>query len=77
MLHSISPTWLFSGWFAAVALAVTSFAIGVVEPFMSGVGGVAAMVCHDAKPGKTVVVDGSSTAPQAARARGEQLQLQC
>ena len=23
MLHSISPTWLFSGWFAAVALAVT------------------------------------------------------
>src|ERR1041384_3800561 len=53
-----------AGGDAAVA---TAFAIGVVEPFMSGVGGVAAMVFHSSKTGQTVVVDGSSTAPLAAR----------
>src|SRR6202022_3124247 len=45
----------------------TAFAIGVVEPAMSGVGGVAAMVICFGSDGTTVVVDGSSAAPVAAR----------
>src|SRR5437588_3770361 len=56
-----------AGGNAVDAAVATAFAIGVVEPFMSGVGGVAAMVFHNAKTGRTVVVDGSSTAPLAAR----------
>ena len=56
-----------AGGNAVDAAVATAFAIGVVEPFMSGVGGVAAMVFHNSKTGKTVVVDGSSTAPLAAR----------
>src|SRR5215210_7577055 len=57
-----------AGGNAVDAAVATAFAIGVVEPFMSGVGGVAAMVFHNSKTGKTVVVDGSGVAPQAARA---------
>src|SRR3954468_21919137 len=56
-----------AGGNAIDAAVATAFAIGVVEPFMSGVGGVAALVFRDGKTGKTVVVDGSSVAPKAAR----------
>jgi gamma-glutamyltranspeptidase/glutathione hydrolase len=52
---------------AVDAAVATAFAIGVVEPFMSGVGGVAAMVIHLASRHVDVVIDGSSTAPVAAR----------
>lgn len=48
---------------AAVAAA---FAMAVVDPLTSGVGGVAAMVLH-APDGRTVVIDGSGVAPRAAR----------
>ncbi len=53
---------------AVDAAVATAFAIGVVEPAMSGVGGVAAMVIHSPSAGRSIVVDGSSMAPAAARA---------
>src|SRR5438034_10422661 len=57
-----------AGGNAIDAAVATAFAIGVVEPFMSGVGGGAALVFHQAATGKTLVVGGSSIAPNAARA---------
>ncbi len=52
---------------AVDAAVATAFAIGVVEPAMSGVGGVAAMVIYTHATGRAVVIDGSSMAPAAAR----------
>jgi gamma-glutamyltranspeptidase/glutathione hydrolase len=56
-----------AGGNAVDAAVATAFAIGVVEPFMSGVGGVTAMVMYSRSTGQTTVVDGSSRAPSAAR----------
>lgn len=48
---------------AAVAAA---FAIGVVEPFMSGLGGLAYVIAYQATSGRLVAIDGSVVLPQAA-----------
>ncbi|CAA9536098.1 MAG: Gamma-glutamyltranspeptidase @ Glutathione hydrolase [uncultured Thermomicrobiales bacterium] len=53
----------------AVDAAVTAaFALGVVEPFMSGVGGGGFLVAHLPERGETVVVDYAMVAPRAASA---------
>ena len=57
-----------AGGNAVDAAVATAFAIGVVEPAMSGLGGVAAMVIHSQSSGRDVVIDGSSVAPASARA---------
>ena len=49
---------------AAVAAA---FAVGVVEPFMSGVGGIAFLTYRDASTGETICLDGSTVLPRAIR----------
>lgn len=49
------------------AAVATAFAVGVVEPFMSGVGGIAFMVYRDAATGRTVCFDGSTVLPRAIR----------
>ena len=49
------------------AAVATAFAIGVVEPFMSGVGGVAWLVHHEAATGTISCLDGSTVLPAAIR----------
>jgi gamma-glutamyltranspeptidase / glutathione hydrolase len=49
---------------AAVAAA---FAIGVAEPFNSGVGGIAQLLYRDASTGKVTVFDGTSVLPRKIR----------
>ena len=55
------------GGSAIDAAIATAFAIGVVEPFMSGVGGIAFLVYRDSATGQTVCFDGSSVLPAAIR----------
>jgi gamma-glutamyltranspeptidase/glutathione hydrolase len=49
------------------AAIAAGFAIGVVEPFNSGLGGIAVLVYYDAKSGTTHVIDGTGTLPGASR----------
>lgn len=55
------------GGSAIDAAVATAFAIGVVEPFMSGIGGIAFLVYRDAATGETTCLDGSSVLPKAIR----------
>ena len=52
---------------AADAAVAAAFAVGVVEPFMSGLGGVACVVAHHASSGRTLTLDGAGVLPRAAR----------
>jgi gamma-glutamyltranspeptidase / glutathione hydrolase len=56
-----------NGGNAIDAAAATAFAIGVVEPWMSGIGGVGFMTIQKAN-GERVVIDYFGRAPEAARA---------
>jgi len=53
---------------AVDAAVAAGFAVGVVEPFNSGLGGIAVMVVHEARTGTTHVFDGTGTLPAATRA---------
>jgi gamma-glutamyltranspeptidase / glutathione hydrolase len=53
---------------AVDAAAATSFALGVVEPAMSGLGGRGYLVIHSTEAGASTVIDGHERAPLAARA---------
>jgi gamma-glutamyltranspeptidase/glutathione hydrolase len=58
---------LAEGGSAIDAAVATAFAVGVVEPFMSGVGGIAFLVHREAASGRTMCLDGSSVLPAAIR----------
>jgi gamma-glutamyltranspeptidase/glutathione hydrolase len=53
---------------AADAAIATALASGVVEPFMSGLGGTLYAVSHDTSTGETISFDGTATAPGEAGA---------
>ncbi|MDW8059699.1 MAG: gamma-glutamyltransferase [Thermomicrobium sp.] len=52
---------------AVDAAVATAFALGVVEPFMSGIGGGGLMLVHLAESRETVAIDFGMCAPLAAR----------
>lgn len=49
------------------AAVAASFAIGVLEPWMSGVGGVGALLHRDAKTGKVTAIDFGGRSPKGLR----------
>lgn len=57
---------LAQGGNAIDAAAAVSFAAGVVEPAMSGLGGRGYLVVHFGRTGATIVIDGHERAPMAA-----------
>ncbi len=54
-----------AGGHAIDAAIAASFALGVVEPWMSGIGGVGAMLVYDAKSGRVVGIDAGAVSPMA------------
>src|ERR1700745_2072890 len=58
---------LASGGDCVDAAVATSFAIGVVEPWMSGVGSGGAMVLYRARENRTEVIDFGMRAPESLR----------
>lgn len=57
---------LADGGNAVDAAVATAFALGVVEPAASGLGGQTAMLLHTVDPRRTFALDGSSRAPSRA-----------
>jgi gamma-glutamyltranspeptidase/glutathione hydrolase len=47
------------------AAAAVGFAVGVVEPYNSGLGGIAVLVYHDAETGQSISFDGTAPLPGA------------
>ncbi len=55
------------GGHAVDAAIAAAFAVGVVEPWMSGIGGVGAMLVRDAKTGKVTAIDFGGRSPKGLR----------
>lgn len=53
---------------AVDAAVAAGFAVGVAEPFMSGVGGICQLLYRDAATGQVTVFDGTSVLPRRVRA---------
>ena len=56
-----------AGGHAADAAVATAFALGIVEPWMSGVGGVGAALALDAKSGKVTAFDFGGRSPKGLK----------
>ena len=56
-----------AGGHAVDAAVAASFAIGVVEPWMNGIGGVGAMLVYEAKTGKIRAFDGGGRSPKSLK----------
>lgn len=56
-----------AGGHAVDAAVAASFAVGVAEPWMSGIGGVGAMLVYEAKTGKIRAFDGGGRSPKTLR----------
>ena len=54
-----------AGGNAVDAAVATGFAVGVAEPWMSGVGGIGAMLVREARTGKVTVIDFGARSPAA------------
>jgi len=54
-----------AGGNAVDAAVAAGYAVGVVEPFNSGLGGIAVLVHHERRSGRTTVIDGTGALPQA------------
>jgi gamma-glutamyltranspeptidase/glutathione hydrolase len=54
-----------SGGNAVDAAVATGFAVGVAEPWMSGIGGIGVMLVREARSGKVSVIDFGARAPAA------------
>ena len=55
------------GGHAVDAAVAAAFAVGVVEPWMSGIGGVGAMLVREAKTGKVTAVDFGGRSPKGLK----------
>ena len=58
MASEVGARVLKAGGHAVDAAVAAAFAVGVAEPWMSGIGGVGGMLVHQAATGKTVAFDG-------------------
>ena len=56
-----------AGGHAADAAVATAFALGIVEPWMSGIGGVGAALAFDAKSGKVTAFDFGGRSPKGLK----------
>ncbi len=65
MASEVGARVLKAGGHAVDAAVAAAFAVGVAEPWMSGIGGVGGMLVHQAATGKTVAFDFGARSPKS------------